>query len=52
MSTQTTKKMSAKQRSEAARKAARAAWKTMNSAAYKKAAKRGRPAVEKYLAAR
>jgi hypothetical protein len=41
--------MTKSQRSAIARKAAKSAWKTMNSASYQRAAKSGRKAVEKYL---
>jgi hypothetical protein len=44
--------MTSKQRSEVARKAALAAHKTMKSAAYKAAKKRGDKAVAAFLAAR
>jgi hypothetical protein len=58
MKANTSKKPAAKkpltkaQKSEIARKAAKAAWDTMNSKAYLKAKKAGRPAVEKFLANR
>lgn len=44
--------MSHARRSEIARKAAKSAWKTMNSAAYKRAAAKSKKAVQTYLANR